>query len=192
MAVYLPESSSSQMTDPCFRLTWLKLDPFARPRNCNMIALIIIAAFPADALANSMAPALALVSLAGWLAMPLIVIVEALFYRHKQLNNPLKLSVYANLVSGVIGLLLALVTAPIMVGPVIEEGPFLLYVLGAIFTILAVGFHWWLSSVIEYRFSRWHKLWQDTPLTQDLVFRANGISYGLIVVFLGVLRLMRA
>lgn len=179
------------MIDSCFRLKWFKLDPFAQRRTCKVIALLIIAAFPLDALANSMAPALALISLAGWLAMPVIVLVEALFYRHKQINNPVKLSVYANLVSGIVGLLLALVTAPIMVGPVIEEAPFLLYVLGAIFTILAVGFHWWLSSIIEYRFSRWHKLWQVTRLTQGLVYRANCISYGLIVVFLGILRLVR-
>lgn len=180
------------MIDPYLRWRWVRLGSCDHRRCCTAIALLVIAAFPLDALANSMAPALALVSLAGWLAMPMIILVEALFYRHKQINNPVKLSVYANLVSGFIGLLLALVTAPIMVGPVIEEAPFFLYVVGAIFTILAVGFHWWLSSIIEYRFSRWHTLWQGTPLSLSLVYRANGMSYGLIVVFLGILRLIRA
>lgn len=132
-------------------------------------------------MANTMAPIFPMISSLGWIAMPVIIILEGLFYYRASINNPLKLSIYSNLTSALFGLIVAVVTLPILLGPAVDPHLPSIYA-GAIISMVGVAFHWWLSSFLEYKFSRWHKLWRDTNAPISLFYRANGITYSLILV----------
>lgn len=134
---------------------------------------------PEEALANSMAPIFPLISGVGWAAMPIIIGVESLYYYLKTVNNPVRLALYSNLVSALAGLVIAIITLPITLGPAVDPYLWAIY-LGVVLSSLAIVFHWWLSSHIEYRFSKWHKLWKNTDLPVTVFYKANAISYGLL------------
>ena len=131
--------------------------------------------------ANSMAPVFPLVSLFGWCAMPLIIAIEAFFYAKNEINNPIKLSVYSNIVSAIVGLLLAVINFPIMIGPASGPTAKIIYT-GAIITVSAIIFHWWFSSKIEYAFAKRHNLWKKNDLYRSLFYKANGITYSIVLL----------
>ena len=138
---------------------------------------------PTIACANSMAPIFPVLSTWGWFAMPLIVLLEGAFYARSAVRNPLRLSLYSNLWSGLIGLLPAALTFPIMLGPAIDAD-FASILIGAGVTISCTTFHWWFSSRLEHAFAKRHKLWKDEPILLPVFFKANGLSYGLISLLL--------
>jgi hypothetical protein len=151
----------------------------------QILLVILILLIPEVALANTMAPIFPLISTVGWLAMPAIVILEAFLYYRVAVNNPIRLSIYSNITSALFGLLVAGITLPVMLGPAIEPHLFSIYV-GACFSFVAILFHWWLSSYVEFMFSQWHKLWKKQQVPISTFFIANGISYGLIFVLFSV------
>jgi hypothetical protein len=151
----------------------------------RVLLVVLILLIPKVALANTMAPIFPVISTVGWLAMPVIVILEAYLYYRAAVNNPIKLSLYSNIASACFGLLVASITLPVMLGPAIEPHLFSIY-LGACISFVAILFHWWLSSYLEFRFSKWHKLWKNKELPISTFFMANGISYGLIFVLFSV------
>jgi len=146
---------------------------------------------PSIVMANSMAPVFPVISGVGWVSMPLIIAIEAEYYANKNINNPIKLAIYSNIASAIVGLLLALVTFPLMVGPAIEAYIEVIYP-GALISFVAIGFHWWLSSTVEHRFSVKHKLWKNLDLPKALFYKANSFTYGLILVLflVNVIRLL--
>lgn len=149
------------------------------------ILIFTLLAFPSVAHANSMAPVFPLLSIYGWVAMPLIILIEAQIYKRTSINNPYKLSIYSNIASAALGLLLAGITFPVMIGPPIEPYPEVIYP-GAIITFLAIIIHWWLSSFIEYKFSKWHTIWRDKGIKLSTFYKANGLTYALIFVIFAV------
>jgi hypothetical protein len=148
----------------------------------RIFTVIFLVFFPNVAYANSMAPIFPLISTVGWLAMPIIIAIESIFYHKKSINNPIKLSLYSNLASATVGLLPAAVTFPIMLGPIIEPINLYIIYLGAFITLGAIIFHWWLSSYLEYKFSQWHKLWKNSNTPRSIFYKANAITYGLITL----------
>ena len=144
--------------------------------------LIILSLFiPQAAMANSMAPVFPTISMLGWIAMPVIIAIEAGYYAIKSINNPIKLSVYTNIASALAGLVIALLTFPVMLGPAIE-GPDSVIGAGMFYSLLAIIFHWWFSSTIEYWFSAKHKLWKSSGLPKSIFYKANSITYSLILM----------
>lgn len=147
--------------------------------------------FPDVVCANSMAPIFPVLSVWGWLALPIIVVIEGAFFAGKSVRNPYKLSFYSNLWSALIGIAFAVLTFPIMLGPAIDAD-FASIIIGAIFTIFGTTFHWWLSSRLEHKFSKMHTLWKNDKIPVSLFYKANGLSYGLIVAIfsIGLIRLV--
>ena len=135
-----------------------------------------------------MAPIFPLLSFAGWFALPLIILIEGLFYSRKSLPHPYKLSLYSNLVSALVGIVLAVVTFPVMLGPPIEPYPDIL-VVGSIATVAGIIFHWWCSSYLEHRFAQKHKLWKVEGIPSRIFFQANGITYAIIALYFSYLLL---
>ena len=148
----------------------------------QIFIIMLLVLLPEVALANSMGPILPVVSFSGWLAMPIIIAVEAYYYKRASINNPIRLACYANLWSGFVGLVPALLTAPIMLGPPVDSHAPI--VTSFIFSTLGVIFHWWLSSYTEYRFAAWHKRWRGADLPISIFYGANRITYGLIYIWL--------
>ena len=145
--------------------------------------IILLLFIPQAAMANSMGPVFPFLSALGWIAMPIIIAIEAGYYAIKSINNPIKLSVYTNIASALAGLVIALLTFRIMLGPAIG-GSDVEIVGGLFYTLLAIIFHWWFSSTIEYWFSAKHKLWKSSGLPKSIFYKANGITYGLILMLL--------
>lgn len=143
--------------------------------------LTMLLIFPQGAEANSMAPIFPLLSGLGWVAMPIIILIEYLFYRKSRINNPFKLSLYSNVVSAVFGLFLAFLTFWFMAGPPIENYSDVIIISAAI-TLVGIFFHWWLSSTIEFHFSIRHNLWRNSSLSKSLFYKANGITYSFILI----------
>ena len=146
---------------------------------------------PDVARANSMAPIFPAVSMAGWLALPIIILLEGAFYSRKSVRHPFRLSLYSNLWSAFVGLLLAAATLPVMLGPAIDAYLNII-VVGGVITAIGLLFHWWFSSYLEQKFSKWHKLWKSENIPASHFYRANGLSYGLITLFflIGIVRLL--
>lgn len=129
-----------------------------------------------------MAPIFPLLSFTGWFALPLIILIEGVFYSCKSLPHPYKLSIYSNLVSALVGIGLAVVTFPLMLGPPID--PYLdVILMGTVATIAGIIFHWWVSSYVEHRFAQKHKLWEAEAIPRRIFFQANGITYAIIALF---------
>lgn len=148
-----------------------------------IIALLLI---PEFALANSMAPVFPLISSVGWVVLPIIIGLEAVYYHKKRVKNPVRLSVYSNIVSAFIGIFVAALNLPIMLGPAFDAETPKVFYLGMVITVIAIIFHWWLSSTVEYRFSRWHKLWKQSEMRLSLFYKANGITYSIIFFIFAV------
>ena len=124
---------------------------------------------PTVACANSMAPLFPVLSLWGWLALPIIIVIEGAFFAGKSVRKSYKLSLYSNLWSALIGIFFAVLTFPVMLGPAIEAD-FASIIIGTIFTSFGTAFHWWLSSRIEHKFSKMHKLWKNDMLSVSLFY----------------------
>jgi hypothetical protein len=153
-----------------------------------------------DVLANSMAPILPLVSILGWFAMPIIVAIEGFYFKKIKVAEPYRLSLYSNLFSASVGLLLAAAGLPLMLGPPIMGDLSLLLktrpdmadrllVISSSATVVGFAINWFLSSILEFKFSRWHPRWKNIPLEKAHFFRLNGISYGILFLVFG-LRMM--
>jgi hypothetical protein len=147
---------------------------------------IIVVFLPEVALANSMAPIFPIISGIGWIAMPIIIVLESLFYCRKLINNPFRLALYSNIVSALFGLIVAVVTLPIMAGPAVDPYLWAIY-LGAVLSSVAIVSHWWFSSYLEYRFSKWHTLWKNRDFPISIFYKANAITYSLIYLLFVVL-----
>ena len=131
--------------------------------------------------------------------MPIIVIVEWVLLLRANIKHPFLLSLYANLVSGLIGIIPAVLSTPLMLGPVLpgelksimKNGSSGIVattiVISIAATIGAIIFFWWLSSHIEYRFSQKTNRWCDQDLSLSLFYRVNAVTYGLIFLFFGYL-----
>ncbi|MBU4009275.1 MAG: hypothetical protein KJ882_00805 [Proteobacteria bacterium] len=150
------------------------------------ILIIVVSAllFPAKAFANSMGPILPLVSIFGWFAMPLIVIIEGLYYKDKKIIKPFKLSLIANLRSGVVGIFLGLIGFPLMAGPLIEEPRMNLFTMSMVFIVLGTVLHWWISCKVESAYAL--KLDSDIEpkALKSIIYRANSITYVLICAYI--------
>lgn len=157
----------------------------------TILPILVALALPDVACANSMAPLFPVLSAWGWLALPMIILIEGAFFAGKSVRNPYKLSLYSNLWSAFIGILFAVLTFPVTVGPAIDAD-LASIIIGTSFTIFGTTFHWWLSSRIEQKFSKKHALWKNDKLPITLFYKANGLSYGLITVFfsIGLIRLI--
>ncbi|WNO08448.1 hypothetical protein [Teredinibacter sp. KSP-S5-2] len=128
--------------------------------------------------ANSLAPILPIMSAWGWLAMPVIIFIEFIYFKRRGYYRSLALSAYGNLFSGVVGIGPALITAPSMLGPSIEaDRPSI--IIGVIACTLGVLFNWWLSSKIEFFFVRRHRWWRQSGLTIKQFYQANMLTYSI-------------
>jgi len=152
----------------------------------QILLTVTLLLFPSVAQANTMAPVFPILSGIGWTALPIIVVIEAVYYYKKSTNNPIRLAIYSNLFSAMIGLALAVVTAPLMIGPSVEKHLFLIYA-GAFISVGAIALHWYLSSYFEYKFSQWHKLWKESGLKKSLFYIANAITYSLILLLFSIM-----
>lgn len=149
------------------------------PLVVHLLALLLL---PGVAHANSMAPIFPVVSMTGWIALPLIVLVEGLFHSRRSLPHPFRLSFYSNLWSALVGLLPAVATFPLMLGPAID--PYLdIMLVGGVLTVVGLLFHWWLSSHLEHWFCSRHRLWKDEHIPLSHFYRVNGLSYNLIALW---------
>lgn len=152
----------------------------------KILLTVFLLLFPSVALANTMAPVFPILSVIGWTALPIIVVIEAAYYHKKSTDNPIRLAIYSNLFSAIIGLALAIVTAPVMIGPSVEKHLFSIYA-GAFISVGAIALHWYLSSYFEFKFSQWHKLWKDSGLKKSLFYKANAITYSLILLLFSIM-----
>lgn len=142
----------------------------------TILLVILFLLLPQIALANSLAPIFPAISVLGWIGLPLIILIETLFYIRKAIRHPVRLAVYSNLCSTLAGVPVAIVTFPFMIGPPIA--PYLdAIIVGTAATIGGIVFHWWFSSQVEYRFSKRHKLWANDNLPLNLFYKANAITY---------------
>lgn len=138
--------------------------------------------FPKTVFANSFAPIAPFISGIGWIAMPVIVGVEAMFYRNRRIKYSFRLSLYSNIFSALVGLVFAVVTLPAMLGPAVD--PYLwAIVFGVVISTMVIVFHWWMSSRLEFWFSNWHKLWKNEAIPLSMFYKANAITYGLIYIY---------
>jgi hypothetical protein len=142
--------------------------------------LTILLIFPLAAEANSMAPIFPVLSGLGWIAMPLIICIEYFYYRNRKINNSFKLALYSNVASALVGLILAFLTFWFMGGPAIENYSDVILI-SATITFAGILFHWWLSSIVEYQYSKRHVLWKNSGLSKSIFYKANGITYALIL-----------
>jgi len=153
-----------------------------------ILPILFACLIPQVSCANSMAPIFPLLSFTGWFALPLIILIEGVFYSRKSLPHPYKLSIYSNLVSALVGIGLAVVTFPVMLGPSID--PYLdVILMGSLATVAGIIFHWWFSSYIEHRFAQRHKLWKAESISRRVFFQANGITYAIITMYLSYMLL---
>ena len=133
-------------------------------------------------LANSMAPIFPLISFSGWMALPAIIFIEYLYFWRKKVNRPFILALYGNLYSTLIGMLPAVLTFYIMLGPPL--GPYGLEILlGSISSLSAIVFHWWFSSKLEHSFARKHRFWKNEDLKRSDFYIVNGVTYFCIFVY---------
>ncbi len=152
-----------------------------------VIPVALTFVFPEVASANSgFLPIFPLLSVLGWMVLPVIILLEGAFYARKSVRYPFRLSLYSNLWSAFVGLLVDKIApnriyyAPF--GPAyIANLDMIRLGIGA--TIVGLVFHWWFSSHLEHMFSKWHKLWRNPGVPLSLFYKANRLSYGMLSLF---------
>ncbi len=151
-------------------------------RILHFLLAIFLLFISGNAFANSMAPILPALSVGGWLGMPIIIFIEYLYFRKKGFAKPLALSAYGNVFSGLAGIVAAIVTIPLMLGPIIQPTTILEFMISLIATTIGLVFNWWLSAKVEMYFVKKSKWWKDEPLTLKHFYHANALTYSIIAL----------
>lgn len=163
----------------------------------NLFFLFVFLYIPINSYANSMAPILPLINIGGWFALPIIICIEGLILKKQNIEKPIKLAIYSNLISSLVGLVPAALTFWLMLGPVSERELELLIssnkldfarsllLVSTIACTLAFIFNWWLSSFVEHKFTQKNKYWKKLNLPRSLFYKINGITYSLLFLVYG-------
>jgi len=148
------------------------------------------------AYANSIAPILPLFSILGWIALPIIIGIEGFLFRRSNVSEPFRLATYANLVSSLAGLPLAIVTAPLMIPPfplgsevklMIEKGNLkggsILVAMGLMGLVMGFAINLWISTRVEHWVASKNMRWKNLALSKKLFIEVNLRTYVLISLF---------
>ena len=159
------------------------------------LSLLLI---PSLVMANTAAPLLPLISAWSSMLLPVIFILEALYYRHLKIPSPFKLSLQSNLISSLVGLVLWLILGLTILNIPFESPKGIKYWMGIFpnreFTrtiqnmiILPHIFlipNCLVSAWIEYLSAKKLKTWRNTNLSFMPFLKASMISYFVIALWM--------
>lgn len=90
--------------------------------------------------------------------------------------------VHANVMSGLVGLIPAVLTLNMIPGPAISTYGWSA-VTGLVLSVIGTFVHWWFSSAVEFGAIRKHERWRKEKLTFENFKEANKRSYRLILLY---------
>lgn len=163
----------------------------------NILAFSLLL-IPSLAMANTAAPLLPLLSAWSSLLLPVIFILEALYYKRLKIPSPFKLSLQSNLISSLIGFFLWTILGLTVLNIPFESPANLKYWMGRLpnkdYTRTIQGMviapyiflipNCLLSAWIEFFSAKKLKTWRNTDLSFMPFFKASMLSYLLISLFL--------
>lgn len=154
--------------------------------------------FPEFASANTGAPFFAALGGASIFYLPIIILIEWIYFKLTKVHRPFKLALIVNLMSAAVGGILAVIGLTILKWPFIESptawkiwfpqypgrdwSSHFVTIFSAQFIMLI--FFYFSSSLIEAYTAKKMNPWKNLNLPRKLFFKSNGFTYALTLCFL--------
>ena len=153
---------------------------------------------PSIAFANTAAPLLPVLSTFSTVLLPIIFIIEAIYYKKFKIPSPFKLSLQTNLISSFVGLILWSILGVTLIKVPFESAAGIRHWMGIFpnrdftHTIWAMIFMPYIflipnclvSALIEYFSAKKLKTWKDNKLSYMTFLKASALSYLAIALWL--------